>query len=207
MEMCPEDLLLHLCIHAAYLDGFSSGLRPFCDIAWVIQADQEFLDWAALVAKAREWGIGRSVWLALMATERLLHPMLPSGALDELQPAEEDLPLLNWAIAQVLWPPGMSRKLAVVWAPNTWYNRTKLVGRFLFPTRRELRPFFPRLGRGPLWVLAYAIHLVRVLRRNWGSAGRLLGADPQARAAALQSERASRLLDWQGKNEKTSQEP
>lgn len=205
--MSREDMLLHLCLHAAYLDAFSTGLRPICDIGWVIQAYQRNLDWTALVERAKEWGIGRSVWLGLTTAERLLHAPIPVGALGGLQPAPEDLAMLEWAIAQVLRPAGMSRKLAGVWAPNPWPKRVGLIVRYLFPRRHEMRPFYPRLGRGLLWPIAYGLHLAKVVRRNWGSAGKLIGADAQARGAAEHSDRVNRLLSWQEMSDNLTMTP
>ena len=36
LTLSPEDLLLHLCLHAAYSESLGAGLRPFCDIAETI---------------------------------------------------------------------------------------------------------------------------------------------------------------------------
>ena len=33
LALSPEDLLLHLCLHASYSESLGAGLRPFCDIA------------------------------------------------------------------------------------------------------------------------------------------------------------------------------
>ena len=59
--LSPEDLLLHLCVHASYSDGFKGGLRSICDVAATIQRFSDDMDWPRVVERAREWRAARHV--------------------------------------------------------------------------------------------------------------------------------------------------
>ncbi len=198
LALIPEELLLHLCLHAVYLDHFSSGLRPFCDIAWTVNALQDQIDWQLFVLRAGQWGAARSAWLALMVAGRLLHAPVPVELLDRLHlPVEDDMTRVDWAIAQVLKPVEMGGKLAAVWAPNPWRRRAVLFAHLLFPSTYEMRIVEPRLARGLLWPLAYLRHLGLVIRRNWGAAWKLVRGESRIRAAAIRSEQVNKLVQWQ----------
>jgi hypothetical protein len=199
-ELTPEDLLLHLCLHAAYLDFFSTGLRPLCDIAWTVQTFQEQIDWQKLIRQARQWGVERCAWLALMVAVQLLQAPVPADLLESLQPSTDDLTKVGWAATQALNPSGQGGKLAAAWAPNPWFRRAALVLRLLFPAPQEMRPAYPRLARGLLWPIAYLLHLGIVIHRNWNSAWKLMRGDPKVRAAVEQREQVNRLVAWLASN-------
>ncbi len=48
--LCPEDLLLHLCLHASCTHGFDPGLKLFYDVSEILQQDGEGMDWGACAA-------------------------------------------------------------------------------------------------------------------------------------------------------------
>jgi hypothetical protein len=208
-ELAPEDLLLHLCLHAVYLDRFASGLRPFCDIAWTVKTLQNLpdspgsIDWLRFCQRAGQWGASRSAWLALMLAVRLFGAPVPVAAIEDLhQPAPDDLSRVDWAVAQVLQPAATGGKLAAVWAPNPWPRRAALFTRLLLPSPHEMRFAYPRLARNLTWPLAYLRHLGLVMRRNWRSAWSLARGEASAREAARLRDRINQLVKWQESRQK-----
>jgi hypothetical protein len=195
--MSAEDLLLHLCLHATYLEYLSSGLRPFCDLAWVLKAYRETIDWSGLVETSTRWGVRRSAWLALNLAERLLRAPVPEGVIRGLMTADTEPEMIDWTAQQLLNPSSSGGKLAAVFAPNAPRQRVWLFSTQIFPPPHEMRPAYPDLARSALWPLAYLKHLGVVLRRNWRSAWSLLTGDAQARADAEQRQRINRLVEWQ----------
>jgi hypothetical protein len=197
LELACEDFLLHLCLHAAYLDYFSSGLRPYCDIAWTVSAYGEQINWSTLAALAQQWGAERSLWLALSIAARLLRAAIPgeilAGPNDELASDRAE-----WAITQVFNPAKMSGKLASAWAPLPWSGRLSQAAHAILPEAWEMRQAYPSLARGLFWPLAYGKHLGVVFSRNWPRAWGLVRGSATDRAEALQRERVNQLIAWQG---------
>lgn len=197
LALAPEDLLLHLCLHTAYIDHFSSQLRPICDIVWTVRAFSDVMNWSALAQRAKAWGAQRTAWLALRVTQRLLAIELPSAFLDELRPVGYDPILEKWAIQQIFAPPPVTGKLAAVWAQKSLPGRIAQVGRSLFPPSWEVRSNNPALARGLGWPLAYLQHLGGVLQRNWRVVLRLAQSDRATQVASQQRHNINQLLDWQ----------
>jgi len=195
--MAPEDLLLHLCLHVAYMDSFSGKLRPFCDIAWTIQTFKKKLDWERLALRAQEWGAVRSAWLALRVTQQLLGVLVPDTLIEKIQPTAYNPILESWAIEQIFTPSEIGPKLAAAWAPQPWPQRLAHIFHSLFPPAWEMRQKYPGLVHRKHWQLAYLKHLEVVFQRHWGSIWRLLKGDALVREAVEQRSRVNILEAWQ----------
>jgi hypothetical protein len=84
--LCPEDLLLHLCLHAATQHRFRDGLRNVYDVAATLVHFRDTLDWEALLQRAQEWQAGRALFLMFWLALELFAAPLPDGLLQTLQP-------------------------------------------------------------------------------------------------------------------------
>lgn len=73
-----NDLLVHLCVHAACVHGLSTGFQPLVDIAEVSHATQ--VDWAGLQTVARVWRAVRPVSLTLQLARELAGAAVPEVA-------------------------------------------------------------------------------------------------------------------------------
>ena len=107
-----EDLLLHLAAHffKDRVRRSAGSLGQLADIAWMAHAAP--VDWDVVVARARSYGLHGRVFLALMATNELLGPVVPPDALTALRPASYS-PSVGRAfvkrrlLAEAAWhPPG-----------------------------------------------------------------------------------------------------
>jgi hypothetical protein len=101
LSLCPEDLLLHLCLHFCYQDGCAE-LRHLCDIAESIHHFRGGLDWTLVAHSAREWDALRYVGLSLQLARDLLEAPVPKDALNRLVPGGIDARLLKKARECVL---------------------------------------------------------------------------------------------------------
>ncbi len=144
--LSPEDLLLHLCLHATrgQPDALAFGLRPFCDLAALIRTRADVLDWATLTARAREWRVARGVGVALALAKELLGVPVPDACLRDLGVAAFDAGRRAVALRQLwsqgkrdpaaapatLWVPEMGRLAA---RPGVW--RWRALIRRVFPGR------------------------------------------------------------------------
>jgi hypothetical protein len=82
--------LLHLCLHMSYHHGFEVTLQPVCDIAWLVAARGEVLDWEEVAGWAEAWEVGRLVGMCLAVANDLLQAGVPARVLVRLLPGELD---------------------------------------------------------------------------------------------------------------------
>lgn len=88
LMLSAEDMLLHLCLHTSYQHQFDFGLRPFCDIAEIINRFQSNIDWKTIVERAVSQKWQRGVYLALLMAVDLAGAEVPGEILRKLQPAD-----------------------------------------------------------------------------------------------------------------------
>jgi hypothetical protein len=102
LVLSPEDLLLHLCVHAAFHHLFQIGLRSLYDIAEVIYHNQNNIEWEAVCWRTQQWGANNSVYLALYLAQTLVGAAVPREVLDTLKPDDCDPRIITWAKAQLV---------------------------------------------------------------------------------------------------------
>ena len=84
---CPEDLLLHLSLHASYYDKLQKNrLRVCCDMASTIKHHSDEIDWNKLQIRAHEWGAGKYLYLTLRLSKEILGANVPNDLLKALTP-------------------------------------------------------------------------------------------------------------------------
>ena len=177
--LCPEDLLLHLCLHTGgdEHDPFLLGLRPLCDIDGVIR--RQTVDWDALGARARSWRAARCATLALELAVELLGAPVPPAALARLRAPGWDLQWLELAREQALARGHPDPAPAPALAPlETWQRRRSaanplsLAWRTLFPSRQHLDAraaarTAPAAGPCLGWITRAASLATRAARLSW----------------------------------------
>jgi len=152
LTLCPEDLLLHLCHHAAYHHTFDLGLRNLIDITRIVANFQDTIDWVALQQTAENWRWQRGVYLTLALTNRLFGLALP----DFIQEAiEQTLPQGDF-VAQtqtlLLQPKGMNQALTKAVTIKQSYGgwnipiRIKEVLERIFPPPTAMAEAYPVRG-------------------------------------------------------------
>jgi hypothetical protein len=192
LGLCLEDLLLHLCFHTSFQHQFRFvGLRPFCDMAMILDQRGPSVDWSLLLRRARAWNWTRGVYLSLQLARDLLGAEVPASALHALQPASLDTGVLEAAsdeiFASSLLPGGVARLVA----KEPVLARLRRVGRRVLdqtpaPRARPLgwlRLVGPRLVGGGDLLRRHGPSLVRLL----------LKGDPALVAIA---ERTNRIRSW-----------
>ena len=135
LVLCDEDLLLHLCAHAAYNHLFDNELRLLYDIKLLVQKYGAGLAWPALGRRAQAWGIQNAVYLALRLTDELLGCPLPSDGWQTLQPAEFDERLLQACRVRIFGKQSVEGGLVVIWSQAGPVNRMLAALRRVFIPR------------------------------------------------------------------------
>ena len=75
--LSPEDLIIHLCLHAAYDHLFEFGISALYDIAVAIKCCKGNLDWDLMLDHSNGWGTNRCLWLTLYLTRKWLKTDIP----------------------------------------------------------------------------------------------------------------------------------
>ena len=100
--LCPEDLLLHICIHGSAVHGFAQGLRPMCDVRAIIDRYRESLLWDEVIDRATAWQVRRAVLLVLRLSRDLLGAAVPADVLARLGAPEVPPDLMAVSARQAL---------------------------------------------------------------------------------------------------------
>jgi len=84
LTLCPEDLLLHLCMHVSLKHTFNNGIRPLFDISQTIEHYAETLDWEQLLDRSKEWGVSRCVSLPFFFAKKFAGAPIPGQIMKQL---------------------------------------------------------------------------------------------------------------------------
>ena len=80
--LSPEDLIIHLCLHAAYDHLFDFGLGALYDISQIIDNYGENINWDEVERRSNRWGANRCLLLALYFTKKCLNAGIPHSVLE-----------------------------------------------------------------------------------------------------------------------------
>ena len=180
LGLCPEDLLLHLCVHGCYGHRFAIGLRPICDVAEVVRHYGDRMAWAEVESRARRYRWHRGVYLMLRLAKEMLGAAvpdevlraLPSGNLDHALRTARFLILEGNQIGR-----GLPSGVASVSSAATWPARIRALGRSLLVPRAALARDFRVSPRSPR-LLLYSMRVRDLLKRHGPVVVRLLRRDP-----------------------------
>ncbi|RIK58724.1 hypothetical protein DCC62_29230, partial [candidate division KSB1 bacterium] len=168
--LCPEDLLLHLCIHASYHHQFRFGLRSLCDIAEIIRHYHSRLDWEQLRKRAEEWGVTKCVYLTLRLTNKLLEANVPHDVLQHLRPKELRHSFVAMSEAFTLGDigdPFIFRKFGSLWKIGRWRDKLTIVKNSALPEKKTMARLYPA-SQGDTRFSSYYIKRWKDLLRRFG---------------------------------------
>jgi len=164
-----EDFLISCCVHTAshsYVRDI--GLRLQLDVARVLWHGKP--DWATVVRRARERGLGGTVFPALAIPRDLWGVDVPPGVLDELVPsADRRRAMLRPLVRAGLFQNGRSKfgRVSYVWFESTLFDggRIAALWRVLFPPREWMRSGYKIRG-GVRLAYCYVRRLVGLTLRR-----------------------------------------
>ena len=197
--LSPEDLLLHLCIHAAANHGFEVTLLHLCDIPAVVAGYRDRIDWAVFWSRAQAWGAERSVLVTLAVAERLLGWHRPEeiarGA--SLPPAPFDVVALA---ERLLFEKGaafgMSANLPRLWGDASVAEKARLVLDRAFPSREEMGFTYGLPARSWKVPMLYPVRLGQLLARYAEPVIRAVAGRGEADGSLDVTKERSRLIEW-----------
>jgi hypothetical protein len=201
--LCPEDLLLHLCLHAGCTHGFEPGLKLFCDISEILWHNGGDMDWGLVQCRTREWGIGKCVYLTLKLTRELLGVALPEELMEALKPSDFDERFVALARDQIFsrklrtGPPlSMWPAVARFWGSARLRDKVFLFLKGFFLPREAMARLYPPPADSVRIYFYYVVRLRDLLRVYGRDVWRWLRRDEEMQAFAKEGKDITILKDW-----------
>jgi len=201
----PEDLFLHLCIHAGFHLQTGLDLIPLYDMAGLIKTSEDKIDWQIVIERATRWGGQKCVYLMLLLVRELLGAAPPDKIMSEIKPDDYQSAFFDEALEQIfdVNPSGQLTRIRIGKLSNKIKKVKGIKGKVsallkgVFPSREYLARFYPvsvsspkiyvcylfRLGGG--LIVYFTIVLLRLFRR-----------DQSVIKAVHQERRVSAVSDW-----------
>jgi len=181
LALCPEDVLLHLCLHTSYQHQFAFGLRPSCDIAELLTSCNGEIAWASVLDRAERWGWRRGVYLALRLAEELVDADISDEVMKNLRPTDFDEGIVTVAISQVFADPGFSKTVStpfaqLIGAKGLW-GRVKIFGKRVFLTRSFMAYKYSAAPDSLKIYCYYAVRVFDLLRSHGRNMCKVLDGD------------------------------
>lgn len=200
LALSPEDLLLHLCLHASFDHQFYYGLRALCDITETIRYHQSHLDWALVQARTREWGISKSVYLSLALTKEYTGALVSDEVIESLKPARFFPQVLLWAKDELFAAPHSDAALPVgltqVWTHEGIRAKALLFWRRACPSVKDMAELYA-LSPTSTWVyLYYPLRWKDLLFQYGRPAWRLFRRDETVIGLAERKDQQLALKNW-----------
>jgi hypothetical protein len=174
LVLCPEDLVLHLCLHASYTHQFRLGVRACWDLLEVVRYHGDGIDWDQVVRRAQEWKIGRYVYLTLRLVRELLAADIPATAIAALEPPDFPAEIVTWAKTCLFSAEdaSLSPSMARLWTSRRFKAKVSVLRHTLYPSRAAMARIY-RTRPDSTWLyLCYAVRwadlLLRYGRHAWG---------------------------------------
>lgn len=187
-----DDLLVHLCVHAACNHTLLTGLQPLVDITELCHSCD--LDWAAVQERSVEWNAARPVSLMLQLAREVLGARVPAPTdrVWRLEVCDADLVALarNDLIAQTIGP--LSHKILHLGrVEGVWPRMASAVTTSLAPARvARIYGLELNAWRTPVYQVR------RLFEMLWRHVPNLLRLGLDEGSLRESSEKRARLVGW-----------
>ena len=196
-HLAPDDLLLHVCTHAAYNDEFRLGLAAACDIDAVVHRLGHQLDWDRLIQTANSDGRSHFVYAALRLAQVLLETPISENVVASLDHDQADDEVLEAVVVYVLSTadtlPTTVRSMGEV---TTVGAKLRELWRGLFPPPETLRRIYGLRPGNKVQFLYYVARPLDLLLRQGRHLLGLLIRSPGSKPAREKERRRRMILAW-----------
>ena len=197
--LSPEDLVLHLCLHAAAHHGFENGFRGICDLHQAIEVYEGAFEWSEMVGRSKSWGVERSISLPLHLAGKWFGTEIPGGIAEEFTSHADFAEMV--AISERLLcrqAPGVpvSDNITRLWGDYKTAEKIHHLMKRLFPTKSEIAATYPVPADSAMIYAYYVLRLKDLVGRHGaGVMDRCLPGKSGKEGLARGVER-NRLKDW-----------
>lgn len=196
--LSPEDLILHLCIHAALHHGLGGQLRSLFDISRTIRFYTDDINWLFLSDLARLWGAERSVYLVLALADRYAGIPVPEGLMADIR-SENSVSEIFEIAETFLFNRSrvvISRRVTKLWEEQNLLRKGRyLLSRFFLPAA-EIGVHYGVPSNSIKVYLYYFIRWRDILRRHLLNVVRVIWGTREAAESLEISIRQNALVNW-----------
>jgi hypothetical protein len=201
--LSAEDLFLHLCLHASFHLQTGMDLIPFCDMARLMSATADKMDWQIISTRASKWGAQKCLYLMLLLVRELLGAAPPEPIMAQIKPADYRPAYFAEALEQIFAekPSGqlIKRRIGKL---SKIKNAKGIKGKVLallkgaFPSRPYIARTYPVPVTSAKIYLYYFFRLGRLLIYFTAVLLRPFRRDQAVEQAVDQAQRMSAVSDW-----------
>jgi Uncharacterised nucleotidyltransferase len=201
LAFSPEDLFLHLCIHACVHLQTGLDLIPLFDLAGLIKTSGDKIDWPIVMERAARWGGQKCVYLMLLLVRELLGAAPPDQIMSEIKPADYQSVFFDEALKQIFDVSPSDQlmrrigQLSKIKKVKGIKGKVSALLKEAFPSKEYLARIYPLSVSSPK---VYLRHLFRRGRLMVDSLVllRLFRRDQSDIKAVHQAQRVSAVSDW-----------
>jgi hypothetical protein len=195
--LCPEDLFLHICVHACTRHGFDNGITPFVDITRTLECYQKEIEWDKILTKSRKWGASRCVYVMLALSKKLLGAPVPGNVLPKIMPDSDDFDAMTSA-EQLMFEKSspIVTNLARLFGNDPWSDKFRLFMKRAFPAPETMPVVEGPRGNKLSICLMYFARLKGIWKRHSKTAWRALLKDRNTSSAVAIENKRNRLKEW-----------
>ena len=166
------DLLVHLCVHAAYEHQFDNGPLTLCDIKWLVTTSD--IDWAHVWRAAREQDVTRGVVLVLKRAQ-LEWPELSVDYFGHDRAVKDSDHSVLATVPRLMMRSFTDRQDVALMARIASHNGSRLsvIWRRIFPPAAELAMQYPIAPGSRLLVIFHVRRWLRIAHKRLPSIARL----------------------------------
>jgi hypothetical protein len=200
--LCPEDLLLHLCLHNSE-HTFEMGIRSICDISEAICHYSEEIGWKNLLLRARQWSIEKCVYLTLKLARELLGAFVPDDLLETIKPNDFDEHFMAIAMKQI-FPNGigtshglpLSSNISQLWGSKRLLDKMKILFKTTFQSPEVMTLTYPPPPNSLRIYFYYPVRIIDLFKRYGPTVLRLLRHDQDILVRTSRRNEVTALKDW-----------
>jgi len=200
--LCPEDLLLYLCLHTSK-HLFEMGLKPLYDIFETIRYYGKEIDWKQVQLRSEQWGEAKCVYLTFRLVRELLGASVPDDLMKAIKPSDFDERFMVLAKERIFayghWNSDgllLSPNIAQLWGSKRVLNKGTLFLRRVFPSPEEMTRMYPAPSDSIRIYFYYSVRIKDLLLRHGRQVWRLLRRNEGMRSLAKQEDDMTPLEDW-----------
>lgn len=202
--MTLEDLLLHVCSHAAHQHAFCLGMIFLCDIAVILEHSGGMLDWDELATRAESWNAARGLWLTLRLARDVAGVAISDYTMERLRPDKASPSVVGWASERVmkgknhLTAGAVSSTLSQFRAAGPMLPKIRYIFCRLVPPREEVARSYHVREDSLRLPLCYLRRLGDLVPRHAPSMWRLIRGDRETLSEAHRVNEEVALRRWLG---------
>jgi len=200
--LCPEDLLLHLCLHNAK-HVFEMGVRSLYDVSRVLEFYGREIDAEKVNLRARQWGMAKGLFFTLRLARDLFGAPISDKWIDSLKPDDFDERFLVIAKEQIFMRRqrtheglGLTYNITRSLSEERLIDKMVLILKRAFPSSKEMSLTYPAPYNSVRIYLYYPVRIKELLMRYARQVCRLWRGDKEMAALFEQENGIDSLRQW-----------